>query len=139
MTSTVPCTSKMVDHQTWPMQTGRMPASYWCNIAMLYNSSQAWFIIAFCCLPCRPLQGLSHRAVRFSYVSEMRARSERRQAILQGIQLLKDKQLASVQQERAEARSGYQRRRAALQQEITARSQELVLAQKQLQDLEPVR
>ena len=69
----------------------------------------------------------------------MRARSERRQAILQGIQLLKQKQLTSVQQQRTEARSSYQRRRAALQQEITTRSQELALAQKQLQDLEPVR
>ncbi|KAF0310412.1 hypothetical protein FJT64_018604 [Amphibalanus amphitrite] len=58
---------------------------------------------------------------------------------LQGIQLLKDQQLASVHQQRADARSGYQRRRAALQHEITTRSQELVLAQKQLQDLEPVR
>lgn len=74
-----------------------------------------------------------------AYVNEMRARSERRQAILQGIQLLKQKQLTSLQQQRADTKSNYQRKRAALLQEISSRSTELALAQKQLQDLEPVR
>ncbi|XP_037070365.1 cingulin-like protein 1 [Pollicipes pollicipes] len=74
-----------------------------------------------------------------AYVSEMRARSERRQAILQGIQLLKQKQMTSLQQQRTDSKSNYQKRRVALLQDITKRTTELALAQKQLQDLDPVR